>query len=708
MDNALRILLVDNYDSFTSNVAHYLGEANGAEPVVVRNDEIDWPAIEAANYDAIVISPGPGRPERAEDMGVSNDALRYATVPILGICLGHQALVHVHGGIVVHAPEPVHGRVSRVEHDGSALFAHVASPFEVVRYHSLMAQEPLPSDLKVTARTADGLVMAIEHLTRPMWGVQFHPESINTEFGKQVIHNFIELARAHASRKRRGHAPVAAPVVGHSPRTERAVWKIRARRIDTGIDPQSIFLAQFAHSDAAFWLDSSAVRPGYSRFSYMGDGNDPTARVFSHRVGEGDIEERSAVFDALREGLAIAVTGGGNLPFDFVGGWLGYFGYELKALTEIGGPHRARQPDMFLHYITRFLAYDHLEQCWYAVAVGPAERERADDAWFEEIELVLHGTQTAAAQESHPKDDVVSFELEFDREAYREKIARCFQKIRDGESYEICLTQRIRTRVDVDPVELYRHLRVINPAPYAAFLRCGSFEILSSSPERFLHLSSNGVVEIKPIKGTRRRSQNADEDRAIVAELRKCEKDRAENLMIVDLTRNDLARVCEVGSVWVPKLMQVESYASVHQLVSTVRAQMRAGLDAIDLLKATFPGGSMTGAPKRRTLEIIDQLEDSARGVYSGAIGYLSLNGTADLSMVIRTLVRHGDQLELGVGGAVIALSTADDEFDETLVKANALMRAVARCATGDESRWDVPGECSGRPVAPKTAQQGN
>jgi para-aminobenzoate synthetase len=711
--DSMRVLLVDNYDSFTANIAHYLGDATGIPPTVVRNDEITWAAIQAEDYDAIVISPGPGTPERDSDMGVSNDVLRHASVPVFGVCLGHQALVHVHGGKVVHAPSPMHGRISPVEHDGSALFAQIPSPFDVVRYHSLMAQEPLPDGLRVTARTPDGLVMAIEHTHRPMWGVQFHPESIQTDFGRQIIHNFIELARQHQQRKRRGahREPIAAPASASI--AERPLWRIQSRRIDSGIDPQSVFLAQFAHSDAAFWLDSSAVRPGYSRFSFMGDGNDATARTLAHTVGANalsgnrvDLEtERAAVFGTIREGLQVQLTGGGRLPFDFVGGWVGYFGYELKALTEVGGPHRARQPDLLLRFITRFLAYDHLDGTWHAVATGPEARAAEDAAWLDEIELALHGTPEASADIDadidmpHAGSDAcdVEFVPELDREAYRDRIARCFAQINDGETYEVCLTNRLRARADVDATTLYRHLRTVNPAPYAAFLRCGSFDVLSSSPERFLHLSPNGVAEIKPIKGTRRRSKDAAEDQAIVQELRTCEKDRAENLMIVDLTRNDLARVCEVGSVWVPKLMQVESYATVHQLVSTVRAQMRAGQDVVDLLHATFPGGSMTGAPKRRTLEIIDGLETSARGVYSGAIGFLSLNGAADLSMVIRTLVKHGDELELGVGGAIIALSDADDEFEEIMVKARALMRAVAGCVTGDADRWSIPGECRGR-----------
>jgi para-aminobenzoate synthetase len=706
----MRVLLVDNYDSFSANVAHYLGEVIGAEPTVVRNNEIDWPKIEAADYDAIVISPGPGRPERPADMGVSNDVLANATCPVLGVCLGHQAMAYVHGGTIVHAPKPMHGRMNAVEHEGSGLFAHIPSPFEVVRYHSLMVQEPLPAGLRVTARTPDGLVMAIEHETRPMWGVQFHPESINTEFGRQIIHNFIEMARGRLQRKRRHVYPIEIRTPAPAAKPASETWQIQSRRIKADIDPQSAFISRYAHSDAAFWLDSSAVRPGYSRFSFMGDGHDDTARSLVHHVGNDPQGESERMFAAIRDGLAVSLEGGATLPFDFVGGWIGYFGYELKALTEVGGRHRSEQPDLFLRFICRFLAYDHLEGCWYAVATGPAAREADDEAWLREAEESLQTMHPVPLQSNGDRNAPVEFHLEMNRTTYYDRISQCLSKIGDGETYEVCLTNRMRATVDLDPLTLYCDLRRINPAPYAAFLRYGTFNVLSSSPERFLHLSPNGVVEIKPIKGTRRRAADVDEDQAIVNELKRCEKDRAENLMIVDLTRNDLARVCEVGSVWVPKLMQVESYASVHQLVSTVRAQLRSGLDVVDLLQATFPGGSMTGAPKRRTLDVIDSLECSARGIYSGTIGYLSLNGAADLSMVIRTLVQQDDKLELGVGGAIIALSDANDEFEETIVKARALMRAVAYCATGDTDAWRIPGEetapeSSGTTTAPAPAQ---
>jgi len=201
--------------------------------------------------------------------------------------------------------------------------------------------------------------------------------------------------------------------------------------------------------------------------------------------------------------------------------------------------------------------------------------------------------------------------------------------------------------------------------------------VLSASPERFLSIDLHGDVEAKPIKGTRPRGADAAEDRALVEELRDNPKDRAENLMIVDLLRNDLNTVCSVGSVHVPKLFDVETYAAVHQLVSTVRGTLGPGRSAIDCVRAAFPGGSMTGAPKVRTMEIIDRLEQGPRGVYSGALGWFSLSGASDLSIVIRTLVANEGRVTFGVGGAIIALSDPDGEFDESVVKSRAMMTAL-------------------------------
>ena len=248
--------------------------------------------------------------------------------------------------------------------------------------------------------------------------------------------------------------------------------------------------------------------------------------------------------------------------------------------------------------------------------------------------------------------------------------------------------------MEVDPFTLYRVLRAVNPAPFAALIRWPGGAVLSASPERFLAANASGLVEAKPIKGTISRHADAEADRALADALAASEKDRAENLMIVDLLRNDLSRVCETGTVTVPSLMAVESFATVHQLVSTVQGQLRAGVSAVDLIKAAFPGGSMTGAPKIRTLELIDALEQRPRGVYSGAIGWLGDDGALDLNIVIRTIVAEGGRLRIGAGGGIVADSTAQGEFDEMLLKTRALIHAIVHAATGgmDENRYRIEG----------------
>ncbi|KAL3160886.1 hypothetical protein ABBQ38_009278 [Trebouxia sp. C0009 RCD-2024] len=272
------------------------------------------------------------------------------------------------------------------------------------------------------------------------------------------------------------------------------------------------------------------------------------------------------------------------------------------------------------------------------------------------------------------------FKLARSKQQYLRDVAACQRALHDGDSYEICLTTALVRPEAADALQLYRTLRKVNPAPYAAWMSFGAddLQICCSSPERFLKGGRGGLLEARPIKGTAPRSADPEEDRAAAIALAHSEKDQAENLMVVDLLRNDLGRVCRVGSVHVPALMEVESFATVHQLVSTIRGQRQSQVSLIDAIRAAFPGGSMTGAPKVRSMQILDTLEQEARGIYSGSLGFIGFNDTCDLNIVIRTAVVHGGQTRIGAGGAIVVQSDTQGEYDEMRLKAMALLKAVS------------------------------
>ncbi|HEX2314716.1 MAG TPA: aminodeoxychorismate synthase component I, partial [Thermomonospora sp.] len=682
----MRAILIDNYDSFTYNLYQYLGEVNGRPPVVVRNDE-EWSRIPLAEFDGVVVSPGPGRPDRPRDFGISADAVTASGLPVLGVCLGHQGIGHAFGAAIGLAPEPMHGRVSRVHHDGTGLFAGLPSPFTAVRYHSLAVTD-VPADLERIAWTADGVVMGLRHREAPLWGVQFHPESIGSEYGRELLANFRDLALAR--RPPRNPAPARRAPVRPSPEPEpaRPAYRLHTRWLPGLPDPEAVYRELFAAGPCGFWLDSSAVIEGLSRFSFLGDGSGPLAEYVTYRAWEGVLTIRRAdgtherrgqpFLDYLDEELRRRAVPG-DLPFDFNLGYVGYLGYELKAETGGRAAHRADTPDAAVLFADRMVVLDHVERSAYLLALGDGGHDDEAPRWLEDTARRLETLPRHSAPATRPAvvtgdadGTAPALEPRHDKAAYLALIGECLEQIRQGESYEICLTNAVTVDAEIDPLETYGHLRRISPVPYGALLDFPDVAVLSASPERFLSVGSDGVAESKPIKGTRPRGATPDEDAALVRDLLGHEKDRAENLMIVDLVRNDLNRVCEVGSVEVPRLFHVETYAPVHQLVSTVRGTLRPGTSAVDCVRAAFPGGSMTGAPKIRTMEIIDRLEDGPRGVYSGALGWFSLSGAADLSIVIRTLVAAGGHVAFGVGGAIVALSDPEEEYEETVVKSRA------------------------------------
>jgi para-aminobenzoate synthetase component I len=393
----------------------------------------------------------------------------------------------------------------------------------------------------------------------------------------------------------------------------------------------------------------------------------------------------------------------GELP-PFCGGAVGYLGYELLYLIE-SIPDRGRDdpavPDVNLFWAGLVFAQDRLSGQGWILATGVAETaaearaeaQRRLAAGRERLALPsptrARPTPTIAKQARLRPQDLARRGITacVDRSAYLQAIETIQHNILAGNVFEVCLTQRFDLPFRGDGRALYQALRAVNPAPMTAYLRFPELEVLSSSPERFLSLDRAGVVETRPIKGTRPRGASPERDEALRRELETSEKDRAENLMIVDLARNDLGKVCRFGTVEVSELCAIEAYEYTWQMVSTIRGVVDDRHDLVALLRATFPGGSMTGAPKVEAMKLIDRLEPTKRGVFSGAIGYFDFDGNLDLSIVIRTFVKTGDHLSFHVGGAIVADSDPAEEYQETLDKAAGLIAALDSFAGGSHER---------------------
>ncbi|WP_460526240.1 anthranilate synthase component I family protein [Flindersiella endophytica] len=428
---------------------------------------------------------------------------------------------------------------------------------------------------------------------------------------------------------------------------------LRWTRLDHAVNAEQAFAGLFGASPYAFWLDSSRLQ-GASRYSFLGESDDLLP----------------AGFDALQARLdeAMATVDLAGLPPEVACGYVGYFGYELPAYD---GVHRARVSpyrDSGWLRADRYLAIDHWERQTWVI-------ERGDGAWLRDAErrlaLLPALPDPGPARGVDPEPLLVR-----DRQRYLADVRTCLDYLRAGESYEICLTNLAELPFDGDPWLVYRRLRRLEPAPHAAFLRLGDLHVLSASPECFLAIDADGYATACPIKGTSPRSSDPATDLGLAKDLAGDVKTQAENLMIVDLLRNDLGRVCEPGSMSVPDFLVVESSATVHSLVSRIRGRLRTDVGPVPAVRACFPPGSMTGAPKVRTMEILDSLETRPRGIYSGVLGYFGLAGTADLSVVIRTAVISDGLARVGAGGAIVLDSDPDAEYAEMLLKAAVPLRA--------------------------------
>ncbi|WP_372394487.1 aminodeoxychorismate synthase component I [Azospirillum sp. HJ39] len=435
----------------------------------------------------------------------------------------------------------------------------------------------------------------------------------------------------------------------------------------------------------AMLLDSAAAHPQNGRYSYIVAEPFQTIEAIGGRTLVDGAAVAGSPFDALERALAAhplprSLPSAGPVPF--TGGAVGFIGYEAGMSLEglrSRHPNPGGQPDMAFGLYDVVAAFDRQERRAWVVAARPEAEERAR-------RMAARLSVPPPEQSAGPAP--LSWRSELSRPGYLDRVGRVLDYIRAGDIYQANFTQRFLADVDgtVDAYALYERLRVLSPAPFAAFLNCGPrLRLAGASPERFIRLGADRTIETRPIKGTRPRPPNpgADPaaDAAAAAELSASVKDRAENLMITDLLRNDLGRVSEIGSVRVPVLYGLESFASVHHLVSVVTSRLRPGLGPVDLLRAACPGGSITGAPKIRAMQIIDELEVSRRGAYCGTVAWIGFDRAMDSNIVIRTLSVTPDAVIAQAGGGIVADSDPAAEHEEMLVKARAQLRAVGELA---------------------------
>jgi anthranilate synthase component 1 len=489
-----------------------------------------------------------------------------------------------------------------------------------------------------------------------------------------------ESFRAHAQRGRA--VPLVREVLADFD-TPLAIF----RKLDDGAD--------------TFLYESVEADEKWGRYSFIGLG----ARArFSSRAGVVEIEDPSGTrrvelpadrsvdpLDYLRALLHdLAPLELPGLP-QFAAGAVGYLAYDWVRYVERlpdSNPDELRIPDCRFTFPETLLVHDRKEQrvtIVHPVAVDdPDDAERAWEGGRARIEEVVARLGEPLAPDPEPKPSLGDVEVRsnFTREAFHRVVERCREYIRAGDVFQVVPSQRLSLPLETDPFQIYRALRVINPSPYLFFLRCGDHVVLGSSPEILVRVE-DGEIILRPIAGTRPRGKTEQEDRELEASLLSDPKELAEHVMLVDLGRNDVGRVAEVGTVRVDEFQVIERYSHVMHIVSNVRGRLREGRDAIDLLRATFPAGTLSGAPKVRAMEIIDELEPTRRGLYGGCVGYVDHRGNMDTCIAIRTLVAKDGQIHVQAGGGIVADSDPETEYQETLHKARALLRAIELAGGG-------------------------
>lgn len=763
-----RILLLDFYDSFTQNLAALLRTSTGAQIDVIPHDHYSslfQLQYDLAGYNALVIGPGPGSPDDPKDIGVARNVWTHlppdSQLPIFGVCLGLQSLCLAYGGLLKRLAVVKHGIISNVSHSRKDIFTGVDEVM-AVRYHSLhVDMQGNNFEIEELAWVDDigengRILMAARHKTKPLWAVQYHPESICTQGGaEEVVRNWWRLAQDWNTANGRTtfitnlHRPLPdtrpqsflEQVARESARPDDLIESENAE-----VDFRTITAPQLASTQICELLDAENPNKGFvfldsasspGRFSIIGVLSEETAELVRYYAGDDHVlispmcpspnhtqkhklrsTDKNAIWKFLASymGKRQVAADAGPSASPFWGGLVGYLSYEIgvASLDIPVAPRRPGRPDVQLTYIQRSIVID----TWSGVIYIQSLRQN-DAEWLDSTKLRLQAAADMAmtpsptpplSLSSHTSNSISSASqlaaalskaskvyesvkvVRPDQQRYIANIKKCQEYLAAGHSYELCLTALTQIHLPKPPASpwtLFTTLRARNPAPYSAYMRFPGVTILSSSPERFLSWSREGVCQLRPIKGTVKKTGTTTLEYA--KSILYTQKEMAENLMIVDLIRHDLNQIAHQGSVNVTKLMKVEEYKSVYQLVSVIEGtvgkpkdsntsswQHKAPVTGFDVLARSLPPGSMTGAPKKRSVEILQGLESEERGVYSGVMGYWSVCGAGDWNVIIRTAFKYDNEnstssqselWRIGAGGAITSLSDPQAEWDEMEVK---------------------------------------
>ena len=709
-------LLIDNYDSYTYNVFHLLAAVSGEEPIVVHNDMISWRALSRWDFDAIVLSPGPGRPDRWHDFGVCADILRYSEIPVLGVCLGHQGLGHLlDGDGRERARSSCTGASAHVHHDGSGLFAGIPQGFSVVRYHSLAVAGGLGPEGRVTAWTEEGVVMGIEHTQPPAVG-RAVPPRVDRDRARPTAVRELLRARPRAGAARARPAQTGARQRRHARRDARATsgrspCSCSYAAGGRGAERARCSSASSADAEHAFWLDSADAPTALAQRSFMGTTRG--RRSLRARIRRTPRKRQHAPRrrNDRRAGLRSSTcstassprtrsSSRSDLPPGLLGGFVGYLGYECKADCGSPNAHRSDLPDAVLMLANRVIAVDHVNHRTHLVAAVPRRRAAEAERWLrseaeQRVREALADSRAGDATESttaagarRGREDHVDFRCGRGREQYLADIARCQAVLAAGESYEICLTDQIHTDASPDPFELYRLLRRRNPSPFAAYLKLGETAIVELLA-RALPVARPRPARAGPPDQGHHAPRSADPQRD--EQLRRALLRRREDVRRAPDDRRPAAQRPR------PRVRgRQRARAAVH---GRRALRDRAPADLHDHGRARAPthaGAVRAGVlPRRLDDRRAQAAHDGASSTTSSArpaactrarSATSAWTAAVDLNIVIRTIVMRPGATTIGAGGAIVMQSDPEEEFEELLLKARAPMAAIAQTVTGSSA----------------------